>query len=212
MDGVGTQRPLSPRLRRRDNVRARVEHVALDLFRRHGFEQVTVERIAAEAGVGPTTFYRYFGTKDGVLFAYQPVLLGAIRDAVDRVDVNQPRPAQLLDLLADFVTFLEAQSEAMAVRDEIVAANPNLLPHTLAVQRSWEAQLARGLASRRRLPEPDLATRMDAALGLVVLRVAFRQWRDGLSPSLSQALKAAFAEARRALDVPPGPAHAVGQT
>ena len=47
MDVVMTEQFLSPRVRRRDEIRARVEHVALDLFRRHGFEEVTVERIAA---------------------------------------------------------------------------------------------------------------------------------------------------------------------
>jgi AcrR family transcriptional regulator len=190
---------------RRERSRASVEQAALALFRAQGYNAVTVEEISAAAGIGPATFYRYFGTKDGVLFAYQPVLLGAIRDAVDRLDVKQPRAAQLLDLLADFASFLQAQSETMAVRDEIVAANPNLLAHTLAVQRNWEAELARGLASRRGLSEPDLAVRMDAGLALVVQRVAFRQWRDGLSSSLSEALKATFAEARRALDASSGP-------
>jgi AcrR family transcriptional regulator len=200
------------RERRREQSRASVEQAALALFRAQGYDAVTVEEISAAAGIGPATFYRYFGTKDGVLFAYQPALLGAIRDAVDRLDVNQPRSSQLVDLLADFATLLEAQRDAMAVRDDIVAANPNLLPHTLAVQRNWEAQVARSLASRRGLPEPDLATRMDAALALVVLRVAFRQWRDGFSPSLRQALRAAFAEASRALGLPSEPAHPAGQT
>jgi AcrR family transcriptional regulator len=200
------------RVSRRERSRASVEQAALALFRAQGYDAVTVEEISAAAGIGPATFYRYFGTKDGVLFAYQPVLLRAIRDAVDRVDGNRPRSAQLLDLLTDFASFLEAQSEAMAVRDQIVAANPNLLPHTLAVQRNWEAELTRGLASRRGLSEPDLATRMDAALALAVLRVAFRQWRDGRGSSLSQALKTAFAEARRALDASPGPAGAAGLT
>src|SRR4051794_36586615 len=160
------------RASRRERSRANVEQAALALFRARGYDAVTVEEISAAAGIGPATFYRYFGTKDGVLFAYQPALLGAIRDAVERVDVSRPRLVQLLDVLTDFATFLQAQSQAMAVRDDIVAANPNLLPQTLAVQRNWEAQLARGLASRRGLPEHDLAIRMDAALALVVLRVA----------------------------------------
>jgi AcrR family transcriptional regulator len=196
---------------RRERSRSGVEQAALALFRAQGYAAVTVEEISAAAGIGPATFYRYFGTKDGVLFAYQPVLLAAIRDAADRVDVSQPRPAQMLAVLTDFATLLEAQSEAMAVRDEIVAANPNLLPHTLAVQRNWEAELARCLATRRGLPEPDHATRMDAALALVVLRMAFRQWRDVPSPSLRQALNTAFAEACRGLDAAPAPAHAGDQ-
>ncbi len=201
---------IEDRANRRERSRASVEQAALALFRTQGYDDVTVEEISAAAGIGPATFYRYFGTKDGVLFAYQPILLQAIRDAVDRLDVRRPRPAQLRDVLTDFAGFLETQREALAVRDEIVLANPNLLRHTLTVQRTWEAELAGSLARRRGLPAPDPATQMDAALGLVLLRAAFRQWRTGRCPSLAEALTEAFAEARWALDAPPDSAPFAG--
>ena len=42
---------------------------AFQLFAEHGFDNVTVAAIAERAEVGRTTFFRYFGDKQQVLFA-----------------------------------------------------------------------------------------------------------------------------------------------
>ena len=44
-----------------------VQQVALDLFDSHGFDAVTIEQIAREAQVSPSSVYRYFGTKAGLI-------------------------------------------------------------------------------------------------------------------------------------------------
>jgi AcrR family transcriptional regulator len=173
------------RRRKREQLRARVERVALDLFRQHGFEQVTVERIAAEAGVGATTFYRYFGTKDGVLFGYQSRWLQDVRLAVDGLDMGRSRAEQIRDLLTVLAGKLDAELDTMQMRDEIVARNPTLLPHTLAVQRVWEQELARSLARRREVEAGDLDVLADAAAVQFLVRLAFRRWRAGDSASVT---------------------------
>ena len=45
----------------------RVQAVALDLFERHGFDAVSIEQVADAAEVSPSTVYRYFGTKEGLI-------------------------------------------------------------------------------------------------------------------------------------------------
>jgi len=55
-------------LRQRNRLAAveRIISTALDLFEERGYAQVTVDEIAAAAGVSPRTFYRYFRTKEGL--------------------------------------------------------------------------------------------------------------------------------------------------
>jgi AcrR family transcriptional regulator len=50
--------------------RAHVLEVAQELFYWHGVRAVGVDRVAAEAGVAPTTLYRLFASKDELVAAY----------------------------------------------------------------------------------------------------------------------------------------------
>ena len=49
--------------------RARLVHVAIELFYSHGFQAVGVDQILATAGVTKTTFYKHFESKDDLLVA-----------------------------------------------------------------------------------------------------------------------------------------------
>lgn len=55
------------RERKRLAAMRRIQEVALDLFDQHGYPQVTIERIAAEADFSPSTVYRYFGAKERLI-------------------------------------------------------------------------------------------------------------------------------------------------
>ncbi|GAA1783151.1 TetR/AcrR family transcriptional regulator [Agromyces lapidis] len=65
---------------RAEATRHRLTEVALDLFERDGFDRTTTASIAAAAGVSEMTFFRHFGTKQGVLFddPYDPAIVHAI--------------------------------------------------------------------------------------------------------------------------------------
>ena len=83
--------------RKKARTRASLREHALRLFREQGYQATTVEQIAAAAEVSPSTFFRYFPTKEDVvlqdgmdtrmfdLFARQPRdlnLIAAVRIAV----------------------------------------------------------------------------------------------------------------------------------
>src|SRR3712207_4563900 len=59
---------MSLRDNKKTRTRAALRAAAFHLFRTKGFDRTTVDEIAAEAGVSRTTFFRYFPTKEAVVF------------------------------------------------------------------------------------------------------------------------------------------------
>jgi AcrR family transcriptional regulator len=187
---------------RRQETRDRIEQVALELFRRDGFRSVTVEDVCRVAQVAPATFYRHFACKEDVVFAYRADFVTALDDAVTRTADEGPESEQVARILRAFTSFLESRSPALGIRDEIVLTDPDLVRGTLALQRDMETQLAARLAGLRGLPQPDERVRWEAAIGMVVLRMAVRSWRAGESDSLSAAAETGLARLPALLAVP----------
>ena len=89
-----------------------IQEQALDLFDARGFDAVTIEEIAAAAEVSPSSVYRYFGTKEGLIVADE--FDSWSQDQVGEIlDVNDPVGSMIRVVL----TYEAAAGQAPGSRD-----------------------------------------------------------------------------------------------
>jgi AcrR family transcriptional regulator len=151
--------------------------VAFDLFRREGFEKVTLDDLAAAAGVSRSTFLRYFGTKeDAVLGAFDA-------HGKQAADALRARPAAEDDWTAlrralDTVIERYRQDPAGALATtRLVRETPALSARQLEKQHGWRPALAQALAERGGSSGPPaIGHTVRAAAALDCLHVALDHW------------------------------------
>jgi AcrR family transcriptional regulator len=60
--------------------RERIADAAFDLFATQGYDETSVDDIASAAGVGRTTFFRHYGSKESVIFPDHDALLETVEE------------------------------------------------------------------------------------------------------------------------------------
>lgn len=172
-----------------------VQEVAVGLFDERGFDAVTVEQVAREAEVSPSTVYRHFGTKEGLI----------IRDEHD--DVLFARIGELLpdhDLVDAALLALEDITEDHFVRDlDLTIRRTRYMLEVPSVRAAallyaWEMaeQLAGVLAVMPHARDRDaLELRTVAAAFVMGLLGAIEEWyRAGadepVGPMFARAIRA----------------------
>ena len=200
--GAAARRPLaaSSAGRRRVTSRAELEQTAFALFAAHGFDATTVDEIAAAAGIGRRTFFRYFPSKNDIPW-------GAFEDELDRMRVRLkagPPQVPLMDAirlaLIDFNRVSPAQVPLHRRRMELILRVPALFAHSTLRFTAWRAVIAEFAAERTGGRADDLAPQAIAHAVLGVSVAAYEHWLDqpaaDLGALLDQAMRqlaAAFA-------------------
>jgi len=184
------------RERRRLAAMRTIQEQAIDLFDARGFSAVTIEEIAAAADVSPSSVYRYFGTKEGIVVADEFERLGA--DAIgDLLDPRHP-----IDSLLSAVRAYEAEGgdagTALAPRRvRYFFAEPSVREAVLAVLDRSAQRLAPVLADAHGLGALE-ARALTSALVFGYF-AALEQWHvDGGEGSIAAYVERALAPLRSA--------------
>lgn len=110
---------------KKELTRARLLSAAFQLISDQGYDETTVDQIAAMASVSTMTFFRYFPSKDLLVLddPYDPVIV----EAIARQPNNLPAFERARrGLLAAWSGLREAELEEQRARVRIIAATPQL--------------------------------------------------------------------------------------
>lgn len=172
--------------------RAELEQVALGLFIERGFDATTVDDIAAAAGVARRTFFRYFASKNDVVWGDFDDGLAALRRRLD--DARGPLLDVLTAAVLAFNRFDASETARHRDRMALILRVPALQAHSTLRYAAWRAVVADAAAQRLGLPPDDLLPQLVAHTCLGAALTAYEQWllRPGseLPVLLEQALRA----------------------
>ncbi|WP_345442250.1 TetR family transcriptional regulator [Actinoallomurus vinaceus] len=163
------------RERTRRAVRAELAELALGLFVERGYERTTVEDIAAAAGLSRRSFFRYFPTKEDVLFGDVDELAEQIAEDIRARPGDEDAWACLHAVLRDWEPRVHAaQRELTGLR--LIETTPALRARLHQKRDELRDRIAAALRERPGAPlDAFTADLLTAAAGAALDAVA-REW------------------------------------
>lgn len=167
--------------------RKRILSEALQLFKRNGYEQTTMEAIAGAAEIAPRTLYRYFLSKDQILL--DPLIGYDLIASFSRHAVSLPVEEALAKAVLEWAKWQDTNAEELLLVRSLI--DQNLMPRA----RVWDLIsqsvliLNARLAEKLHLPEDDLQVVLSARLLFLTITFTVADlWRAGAGKSSAVAI------------------------
>lgn len=195
--------PASLRERKRDATRQAIEDAAWQLFLERGFDATTVQDVAALANVAPRTFFRYFPSKEAVLYPEIDALIADLSAAFDTRPADEPA-------LVSLVAAMDAISAELLVQRERSFQRFHMLKQTShgttsAFVTGRVADAVAEMVRRRAADAPDVETQARLAAGVLslVLSLSLEHWAErGGATSIEDEATDCFDTLRRLVGAP----------
>lgn len=177
----------------------RLVRAAFELFDERGYDETTVDDIAARAGVGRTTFFRYYGSKEAVIFPAHDDLLARITARLESAS-DSTRDVAVVEAARIVLRYYVAEGDRARQRYRLIGQVPALRDREMAGQRQYQRTFAAGLLGRW-AGQPDAGLRAELLGAAVVaahnhvLRAWLRDDTDDPEGDLGRAMDLVIAQA-----------------
>jgi mycofactocin system transcriptional regulator len=174
--GEGVRPAEVSRGRRPSTTREEVARVALDLFNRQGYDETTVDQIAAAVGVSRRTFFRYFESKRDVVWGEFDAELDRLGDQLRAASDDEPMMDVLRRAVVATNRFGAGELDELRIRIGLISSVPTLVAHSAVRYAEWCDVVARFAAGRVGGVPDDLAPQTVARAALGAATAAFTCW------------------------------------
>jgi AcrR family transcriptional regulator len=166
------------RERKKRLAQATIEEAALRLFQQHGYEQTSIQDIADAVMMSPRTFFRYFASKEEILFSPIQTLL---RDGIEHIQslpaAEKPQPALTATFL-HIASLYEQRKETFMIRYQVAKNTPQLASMYLYSLMMMEPAISDTFCSHLETITNPQDIRLLVAIYMAVLRVVLEAWLE----------------------------------
>jgi AcrR family transcriptional regulator len=187
------------RERKKQKTRESIQREAMRLIEKQGYDQTTIEQIAAAVEISPSTFFNYFPSKEDVVLydAYDPVLAKLMLER----PADEPLSISFRRVLEEMGGIFDRDRSIILARGRLWFEVPALRARLFEELEKAQVLIS-GLIGQRSGRDPDdFETRIIVTVMVAAALEAMREWlrRDGKGsfvPLVNQALDIVEAGAR----------------
>lgn len=185
--------PDRPLGRPRATTHDELEAVGMDLFRRMGYENVSVQQISDAAGVSRRTFFRYFPTKSDLPWGDFGLEVDRLRVTLSAVPDHVPLMAALRRAVVEFNRVPAEAVDQHRARLGLILTEPELIARSLLKFQLWREVIAEFAARRLGMPTSAFLPELVGEIALSAAVAAYRQWIPAPTSDLPTLIDTAFA-------------------
>ncbi|MFD4605527.1 mycofactocin system transcriptional regulator [Streptomyces sp. NPDC058464] len=156
--------------------RSALERLGFELFAVRGFDDTTVDDIAAAAGIGRRTFFRYFASKNDLVWGDFEAQLVRLEALLAAADPDKPMMEALREAVVEFNRFDPAEVPWHRQRMALILRVPTLQADSAVRYASWRDLVTEFAARRLGHPASDLLPRLIGGTVLAACVTAYEQW------------------------------------
>jgi mycofactocin system transcriptional regulator len=169
-----------------------LELVALQLFTERGFDETTVEDIAAAAGISKRSFFRYYESKTDVLWNEFDTEVATIRRLLAEAPSEVPVMEAVRRAVLEANHYRAEDVAELRMRMSLLSAVPDLVASSALHYDAWERAISDYVAGRSGQPADSLYPLAVGRSVLASCRAAYDRWASRADADLTVYLDAAL--------------------
>ncbi len=168
----------------RAEVRRSLTVAAVELFTARGYEDTTVDDIAAAAGVGRRTFFRYFRSKEDAVSPDHETALGRVAEIFESAHPSEPTVSVVLRAGETVLDMYADDPELSVARFRLTHEVPSLRDRESASVDHYRRLFIRHLRQRfADSPDGELRAAVTGAAVVAAHNLALRSWLADGAPA-----------------------------
>lgn len=171
---------------------AELSHISLQLFIENGFDNTTVDAVAAAAGIGRRTLFRYFPSKNDLPWGDFDAGLEQMRAYLRMLPAEIPVVDALSAAVVEFNRFPAEEIPFHRERMRLLLNVPALVAHSTLRYAAWRQVVADYAALRLNVDSDSLGPQTIGWAFLGASLAAYEQWLKHEDSDLIHLLEQAF--------------------